>query len=47
LTLLSVYWKEGRHELEDFALAAKVPSTDGPSPYNHLLSPSPDQLLRV
>jgi len=47
LTLMSVYWKEGRHELEDFALAAKVPSTDRPSPYNHFHAPSPDQLLRV
>jgi len=47
LTIMSVHVKEARHQLEDFARAAKQPSTSGPSPYNHFLSPSPDQLLRV
>jgi hypothetical protein len=46
LTLMSVYWDEGRHELERFSRAAKKPG-DGPSPYNHFLQPAPDQLLRV
>lgn len=46
LTLMSVYWDEGRHELEQFSRAAKKPS-DGPSPYNHFLKPAPDQLLRA
>jgi hypothetical protein len=43
---MSVYWDEGRHELERFSRAAKKPG-DGPSPYNHFLQPAPDQLLRV
>ncbi|MBA2280914.1 MAG: DUF262 domain-containing protein [Acidimicrobiia bacterium] len=47
LTLMSVHVKEARHELEDFAREAKIPSTKGASPYNHFHSPSPDQLLRV
>ena len=47
LTLMSVHRKEARHQLEDFARSAKLPSTAGPSPYNHFLTPSPDQLLRV
>src|SRR5207344_1909277 len=47
LTLMSVHKKEARHELEDFARAAKQPSASGPSPYNHFHAPSPDQLLRV
>lgn len=47
LTLMSVYWKDGRHALEDFARAAKKPSGGSPSPYNHFQQPSPDQLLRV
>lgn len=47
LTLMSVHVKEARHQLEDFARAAKIPSTSGPSPYNHFHAPSPDQLLRV
>lgn len=46
LTLMSVYWDEGRHILEQFSRAAKNPS-DGPSPYNHFLQPSPDQMLRA
>jgi len=48
LTLMSVYWVEGRHELENFARAAKTPSnTSHSSPYNVFHAPSPDQLLRV
>ena len=47
LTLMSVHRPEARHQLEDFSLAAKTPSTDGASPYNHFHAPSPDQLLRV
>ncbi len=48
LTLMSVFWDEGRRELEDFCLHSKEPPKDGkPSPYNHFLRPNPDQLLRV
>ena len=48
LTLMSVYWVEGRHQLEDFARKAKTPSLNqAASPYNVFHAPSPDQLLRV
>jgi hypothetical protein len=48
LTLMSVYWVDGRHALEDFSRRAKAPSADqSGSPYNVFLAPSPDQLLRV
>ena len=47
LTLMSVFWDAGRKELEDFCRQALVPTTSGPSPYNHFIEPSPDQLLRV
>ncbi len=49
LTLLSVFWDEGRGRLEDFCRACKVPAPpgEGPSPFNHFIEPSPDQLLRV
>lgn len=48
LTLMSVFWDEGRKELEDFCRLAKQPSGDSkPSPYNPYFHPSPDQLLRV
>ena len=48
LTLMSVFWDEGRKELEEFCRCSKAPSQDGsPSPFNHYLRPNPDQLLRV
>lgn len=47
LTLMSVFWEKGRVQLEDFCRAARVPAASGPSPFNHFITPSPDQLLRV
>jgi hypothetical protein len=49
LTLLSVFWDEGRHALERFCRQArKAPATgSAPSPFNHFIDPDPDQLLRV
>ncbi|MEJ7759547.1 MAG: DUF262 domain-containing protein [Gemmatimonadaceae bacterium] len=47
LTLMSVFWEDGRKELEDFCRAARQPAKSGPSPFNHFVDPSPDQLLRV
>jgi hypothetical protein len=47
LTLMSVFWDEGRAQLEAFCRSARQPSSGQPSPYNHFLEPDPDQLLRV
>jgi len=48
LTLLAVFWEEGRAQLEEFARACKVPSPcSGPSPFNRLLQPGPDDMIRV
>lgn len=48
LTLMSVFWDEGRKELESFCQQAKQPTVGNkPSPFNHYLPPDPDQLLRV
>jgi hypothetical protein len=47
LTLMSVFWDEGRTELEDFASGATRPPDGKPSPYNHFIKPSPDQMLRA
>lgn len=49
LTLLSVFWDEGRADLEKFCRLSRIApsSTDGPSPFNHFIQPDPDQLLRV
>ncbi|HEY5709465.1 MAG TPA: DUF262 domain-containing protein [Solirubrobacterales bacterium] len=48
LTLLSVFRDDDRRRLEGFARSSRiVPADQTPSPYNHLVEPSPDQLLRV
>lgn len=45
LTLMSVFWDEGRSELERFCRESRTPSTGRPSPFNHFMRPGPDQLL--
>jgi hypothetical protein len=48
LTLLAVFWEKGREELENFARDCKLPSADtNTSPYNNLLQPGPDDLIRT
>ena len=47
LTLMSVFWDEGRSALEQFSRLARTPSTGGPSPFNYHIHPDPDHLLRV
>ena len=47
LTLMSVFWDEGRTALESFCRDARTPSTGKSSPFNHFIHPDPDQLLRV
>ena len=49
LTLMSVFWDEGRRALETFCRQSrKAPEATAPaSPFNHFIQPDPDQLLRV
>lgn len=49
LTLLSVFWDEGRSSLETFCRLARQAPVGGQkaSPFNHFIQPDPDQLLRV
>jgi len=47
LTLMSVFWDEGRAALEHFCRESRKPSKGEASPFNHFIEPSPDQLLRV
>ena len=47
LTLMSVFWDEGRAELEAFCRASRTPTLNSASPFNHFIQPNPDQLLRV
>jgi len=47
LTLMSVFWDEGRAELERFCQQARVPAKGLASPFNYFIEPDPNQLLRV
>lgn len=48
LTLMSVFWDEGRTELETFCREARQPGPTGQaSPFNAIFQPDPDHLLRV
>jgi len=47
LTLMSVFWDDGRAQLERFCHDARQPSVGKPSPFNYFIQPDPDQLLRV
>jgi hypothetical protein len=47
LTLMSVFWEEGRSDLEEFCRLCRIPSKDAASPFNYLIDPDPDQMLRV
>ncbi|MBM3405334.1 MAG: DUF262 domain-containing protein [Bacteroidetes bacterium] len=49
LTLLSVFWDEGRVELENFCRQSYRPPKPGepPSSFNYFIQPHPGELLRV
>ncbi len=49
LTLLSVFWDEGRKELESFCRDSYFPpkTNDQPSSFNYFIQPHPGELLRV
>lgn len=47
LTLMSVFWEEGRTQLEEFCREARTPLKGKPSPFNYFIDPKPDNLLRV
>lgn len=49
LTLMSVFWDEGRKDLETFCRLSRQAPGHGAqaSPFNHFIQPDPDQLLRV
>ncbi len=49
LTLLSVYWEEGRKEIEQFCIdSRKIPGKETHfSSFNYLIKPDPDDMLRV
>jgi hypothetical protein len=49
LTLLSVYWEDGRKEIEQFCVdSRRIPGEEVRfSSFNHLIKPDPDDILRV
>ena len=47
LTLMSVFWEDGRKELESFCRASRKQLKNKPSPFNYYIEPDPAQLLRV
>ncbi|WP_297985706.1 DUF262 domain-containing protein [uncultured Chryseobacterium sp.] len=47
LTLMSVFWDEGRTNLEEFCREARMPSTTKATPFNYIIVPKPDQMLRA
>ena len=47
LTLMSVFWDEGRNELESFCQRSRKPLISEASPFNYFIQPDPDQILRV
>lgn len=46
LTLMSVFNDAGRTQLETFCRSARQPSLHEASPFNYLIQPKPDQMLR-
>ena len=47
LTLMSVFWDEGRTNLENFCRESRIPPKDKPSSFNYHIQPDPDQLVRT
>lgn len=47
LTLMSVFWDEGRAQLETFGRQARTPSVGEASPFNYFIQPEPENILRV
>lgn len=47
LTLMSVFWEEGRSKLEEFCSQSHTPSKGKASPFNHFITPKPEHLLRA
>ena len=45
LTLISVYWQEGRQKILEFCRSARIPKQG--TPYNFLFQPSPTHIVRV
>ena len=47
LTLMSVFWDEGRKDIERFCAEARTPDKTKATAFNYIIEPRPDQMLRV
>lgn len=47
LTLMSVFWEDGRKDLESFCANARQPNANEASAFNFLITPDPEQMLRI
>ena len=47
LTLMSVFWDEGRKQIESFCAESRVPNKILATAFNYIIEPKPDQMLRV
>jgi len=49
LTLISVFWEDGRKEIDNFCKNSKtIPSTNTyDSPYNHIIQPDAQEIVRI
>ncbi|MBK9734712.1 MAG: hypothetical protein IPO92_07000 [Saprospiraceae bacterium] len=47
LTLMSVFWEDGRKELENFCRLSRKPVKNQAGPFNYFIDPDPADLLRV
>jgi len=47
LTLMSVFWEDGRRRMEDFCRRAHEPVIGHASPFNYFITPDPEILLRA
>ncbi|MEH1007462.1 DUF262 domain-containing protein [Winogradskyella sp. ECml5-4] len=47
LTLMSVFWDEGRKEIESFCAESRIPNKNKATAFNYIIEPKPDQMLRV
>lgn len=47
LTLMSVFWDEGRNELQEFCRLSRIPSDGQVTSYNYFIKPEPGDMLRV
>jgi len=47
LTLMSVFWDDGRKEIEQFCQDSRLPNKSKATSFNYIIEPKPDQMLRV